>query len=163
MHKLLMIIALFMGAILVSTGPVGADGGPPKDFVAGGGQHLADGIGPQVNAFHVSAHATSSKTPAAAKGSFHFKNTGVPFASSGIKAKVTCLYVVGNQAFVTGTMTTPATGDPVLMHVVDNEDGPDLVRVSFKGAIYPIGEGCYAPFLPPVEVTSGNVVVNDAP
>lgn len=148
----------------------------PRDFVAGGGQHLADGVGPTANVFSVSAHSVPGPA-GAARGSVTLKV--LDGGSQPIRASVTCMWMTtdwygNNAALITGTITRPAAqaGKPLVVEVVDRGnpvDGasPDLVRFSWTNGIHPAEwyggpAGCYFPLLPPVPLTAGNVVVNDA-
>ncbi len=158
MHVLALVVGAVVSTLTLTAGIASAQ--PPQDFVTGAGNH-AGGV-----QFTVSAH----RGPAGqgAMGTFSFKIAG----QERVRAEVTCLIVVGNQAIVTGTYTDPQTGTAqiVVMHVVDNgEPGtsatPDLLRFSFaNGGIVPDPQhpGCFLPVLPPVPVTQGNIVVHDA-
>jgi hypothetical protein len=135
--------------------------GPPKDFVTGGGHHsfLPDAQ------FTISAH--SGPLGEDPKGHMSFKEEGQPR----VRSNVTCLTIVGNQAFATGVIERPAAaaGQLMVMHAVDSGErggiAPDLLRFSFVPFIVPHHNrpGCFLPVLPPVPVTQGNIVVNDAP
>jgi|GEM_PF-3740420 len=153
--------ALLASLVVVAAAPAIGANGPKKDFVAGGGQNLAGGVGPAVDVFQISAHNDGS-LPGDAKGSMSFKRTGT---RDGITAKVTCLQVAGNVAQVTGHMTKPGIWGPVGTRVVamfvDIADGPDLLRFA-SGGYWTGTDGCYATSAP-VPVTKGNVVVTDAP
>ena len=149
--------ALFSGVADATHSP---GDGPPNDFVVGGGHHSV----PDTQ-FTLSAH--SGPLGEDAKGHLSFKiDDGPRFI-----ADVTCLIVVGNEAFATGVIRRPASsaGDLVVMHAVDNGNPsdpttPDLLRFSFTGSIFesPTDPGCFLPVLPPVPVTEGNIVVHDA-
>ena len=93
------------------------------------------------------------------------------FSSGLARATVTCLQVSGNDAIVTGRLTQGAFGPGkiVVFEGVDNGDPtqgapPDLQRLSGQDAIYPDSSDttgrCYRPFLLPVSITSGNIVVS---
>ena len=161
------VVACFLVSALVLAGATSAAAqGSPNDFVVGGGQHLAFGTGPGVVAFGISAHSgPGGESP---HGSLTFTNVGE--GTQSLHAKVTCLIVVGNEAFATGVFTHPAAveGQITVLHAVDNgnphSSAPDLIRFSFAGAIVPVPgqEGCFLPVLPPVPVTRGNIVVHDA-
>jgi hypothetical protein len=136
--------------------------GPPQDFVTGGGHHSV----PDTQ-FTISAR--SGPLGEDPQGQFSFKIEDQPR----IRAEVTCLIVVGNEAFATGVMVSPssAEGQLVVMHAVDGGEpapgqaaGPDLLRFSFEGFIVedPQNPGCFLPVLPPVPVTQGNIVVHDS-
>ncbi len=135
----------------------GVAAAPPQDFVTGAGNH-AGGV-----QFTISAHSGAlGENP---KGSLSFKIDG----QARVRAEVTCVIIMGKQAFLTGTFTDQSgMTQLVVMHAVDNgEPGtstvPDLLRFSFAGAIVPVtgSPGCYLPVLPPVPVTQGNIVVHD--
>jgi hypothetical protein len=142
--------------------------GPPMDFVAGGGQHLAFGTGPDVVNFGITAHSgPAGENPTGAMTS-QIAGEGSP----AFHAEVTCLMVAANRAIATGIFTQPesARGQIVVGDFVDNSTSgtADLIRFSFDGFITevtpPSGvEGpCFVPILPPVEVIRGKIVINDA-
>jgi hypothetical protein len=85
-----------------------------------------------------------------------------------IHADVTCLMVSGTDAIATGVITQPrsSAGQIVVLEAVDNGNPqstpPDAIRFSFEGFIDQVSPDCWEPVLPPVDVVSGNVVVNDA-
>jgi hypothetical protein len=155
-----------VSAFLVSGAAGAAADGSPRDFVVGGGQHLAFGTGPGVVAVGISAH--SGPAGEAPHGSLTWTNKGE--GTQSFHAKVICLIVVGNEAFATGVFTHPAAnqGQIVVLDAVDNGNPhsgvPDLIRFSFEGAIEPVpGQpNCFLPLLPPVPVTKGNLLVHDA-
>ena len=102
-------------------------------------------------------------------GSLTFTDTGA--GTQSLHARVTCLIVVGNEAFATGVFTHPAAieGQIVVLDAIDNgnpDDSatPDLIRFSFAGAIDPApGQpDCFLPVLAPVPLTAGNIVVHQA-
>jgi hypothetical protein len=146
----------------------GSTAGPPKDFVAGGGQHLAFGTGPDIVHFGVTAH--SGPVGEDPTGSMTFQIAGSP----ALHADVTCLMVVGNTAIATGIFTQPesVSGQIVVGEFVDNNNPsdprPDQIRFSFAGFIEEVtpppgvSGPCFVPVLPPVDVIRGNIVVNDA-
>lgn len=137
----------------------GEGGGPPNDFVVGGGHHSVP-----ATQFTLSAHSgPSGEDP---KGQVSFKID----EGSRHTADVTCVIIQGNEAIVTAVIRKPASaaGQVIVMHAVDNgnpNEGspPDLLRFSFAGAIFesPDNPGCFLPVLPPVPVTQGNIVVHD--
>ncbi len=148
----------FVGLASASHSP-GEGGGPPKDFVVGGGHHSV----PDTQ-FTLSAH--SGPLGEDPKGQVSFKIDEGPR----YRADVTCVLIQGNQAIVTAVIRKPesAAGQVIVMHAVDNgnpNDGapPDLLRFSFAGAIFesPENPGCFLPVLGPVPVTQGNIVVHD--
>ena len=62
--------------------------------------------------------------------------------------------------------TNPQTGATftVVMEAVDNDPPlPDRLRFSFAPFItaHPTLPGCFVPFLPPVPVTEGQIVIHD--
>jgi hypothetical protein len=159
MKKLILALTLaLLVALAVGTGVANAT--PPNDFAVGGGKHT-DPANPNVAIpFSFSAH--SGPLGEDPKGQIHVaSDVGI------IKAEVTCLIVVGNEAFITGR-SDELPGGIVVTHAVDNgepSDGtPDLLRNSFVEAIVPdpANPGCFLPTLPPVPVTQGNIVVHDA-
>jgi hypothetical protein len=102
-------------------------------------------------------------------GSLTFTDTGA--GTQSLHARVTCLIVVGNEAFATGVFTHPAAieGQIVVLDAIDNgnpDDSatPDLIRFAFAGAIDPApGQpDCFLPVLAPVPLTAGNIVVHQA-
>ena len=125
-----------------------------EPFIAGGGvQNAPFGI----TAHGIGAAATGQLTEA--------------FASGLVRVSVTCLRVSGNDAIVTGIVTHGVFGPGpiVVFEGVDNGGpvhgvSPDLQRLSGQDAIYPDPSDttgrCYQPFLPPVSVKSGNIVVS---
>jgi hypothetical protein len=136
---------------------------PPQDFVTGGGKHvgtLTQGI-------------SALSGPA---GEDPHGNVTITQAGEGLFAhgEVTCLVVIGNQAFITWVVTSTngfgaAEGSLVVTHVVDNGNPgestvPDLIRNSFAGAIVedPTNPGCFFPVFAPVPVEQGNYQVRDA-
>ena len=160
------VASLLVSALVLVAATGAAAQGSPNDFVVGGGQHLAFGTGPGRVAVGISAHSgPSGETP---HGSLTFTNAGE--GTQSFHAKVTCLIVVGNEAFATGVLTHPAAvaGQITVLDAVDNGNPhsgtPDLIRFSFEGAIVPAPgqEGCFLPVLPPVPVTRGNILVHDA-
>jgi hypothetical protein len=134
--------------------------GNGQDKVTGAGHHSV----PDTQ-FTLSAH--SGPLGEDPRGHLSFKIEGQPR----VHADVTCLIVVGTQAFATGVITRPAAaaGQLTVMHAVDagnpNEITPDLLRFSFVPFIVPDANrpGCFLPVLPPVPVTQGNIVIDDAP
>jgi hypothetical protein len=94
------------------------------------------------------------------------------------KLGVTCLIVVGTEAYITSVVTREGSGLPegtiVVTDIVDNDatggvaGAPDMIRHSFAPFIFettpPEGQDgpCFLPVLAPVEVISGNYVVHDA-
>ena len=165
MRRLSVAIALLIAIVLVPAAAGAA--GPPKDFMTGGGQLYTDNspdLGTE--AFQLSAHSTGEFT---AKGKVSFKGVEGLFAGSKMEAEVTCLLVFGNEAFATATITKSdigggwSVGNTIVAHGRDVADGPDEVRFSFAPFIFELADtGCYLPFLQPVPVRAGNVVVNDA-
>ncbi len=162
----LMLLCAVVSAITISGAASAVAQGSPRDFVVGGGQHLAFGTGPGVVAFGISAHSgPAGEDP---HGSLTFTLTGEGMQS--LHAYVTCLIVAGSEAFATGIFTHPASaeGQTVVLDAVDNGNPgsatPDLIRFSFAGAIVPVpGQpDCFLPVLPPVPVTRGNILVHDA-
>jgi hypothetical protein len=159
MKKLILALTLAMlFALAVGIGVANAT--PPNDFAVGGGKHT-DPANPGVAIpFAFSAHSgPQGEDP---KGQIQlFTDEGV------IHAKVTCVIVEGNQAFITA-VSDELPGGIVVTHAVDNgepSDGtPDLLRNSFVEAIFedPERPGCFRPVLEPVPVTQGNIVVQDA-
>jgi hypothetical protein len=166
MRRSVVLLSLMFSTVLPFSGSAAAAGASPNDSVVGGGQHLAFGTGPGVVPFGISAH--SGPAGEDAKGSLTFTVAGE--GTQSLHAKVTCLIVLGNEAFATGVFTHPpsAEGQVVVLHAVDNGNPgqsatPDLIRFSFAGAIVPAQTpGCFLPVLPPVPVTKGNIVVHDA-
>jgi hypothetical protein len=162
MKRLLVALTLaLVVSLVVGIGVVNA--APPNDFAVGGGKHT-DPANPGVAIqFAFSAH--SGPLGEDPKGHVQlFTDDGV------INAKVTCVIVEGNQAFITA-VSDELPGGIVVTHAVDNgepSDGtPDLLRNSFvepAGSIVedPDNPGCFLPTLPPVPVTQGNIVVHDA-
>ena len=153
-RKLAFAVPLVLG---VSGGAAGQGG--PNDQVTGAGHHSV----PDTQ-FTISAH--SGPAGEDARGTLSFKIDGQPR----IHADVRCLTVVGNQAFATAVITRPEAfaGQLVVMHAVDagnlSDVAPDLLRFSFVPFItpQPNNPGCFLPVLPPVPVTQGNIVINDA-
>jgi hypothetical protein len=132
---------------------------PPHDFVVGGGFHaVIPGFTPPIK-FAFSAQSG----PLGEDPHGHVQVFSDPQA----QARVTCLFVAGNRAFIT-TRTDAVPGGILVVDAVDNgEPGgaqPDLLRGSLIGAVVPIQgrPGCYRPLLSPVPVTNGNIVVHDA-
>jgi hypothetical protein len=144
-------------AVGFATHSEGNSPGPRRDFVTGGGVHAAD--------VQFTISARSGPLGEDPKGHISFKIDGEPR----VKAEVTCVVVIGNQAFVTAVGTRPAAneGQIIVMHAVDTgEPGdapPDLLRFAFACGIRPVpGQpGCFQPFKGPVPVTQGNIVVHD--
>ena len=126
--------------------------------------YQALGSSPDVQ-FTIAIHR-DDPTGHAATGKVSFKEPGQPK----VHGDISCLIVVGNEAFATGTISRPgfAAGNIIVMHAVDSGNpsdvAPDLLRFSFEGAIVPApGQpGCYLPILPPVVVTRGNILVHAA-
>jgi hypothetical protein len=156
-----LILALTLALLLALAVGIGvANAAPPNDFAVGGGKHT-DPANPGVAIqFAFSAH--SGPLGEDPKGHVQlFTDEGV------INAKVTCVIVEGNQAFITA-VSDELPGGIVVTHAVDNgepSDGtPDLLRSSFEGFIFedPERPGCFRPVLEPVPVTQGNIVVHDA-
>lgn len=165
MRKLSTLIVLLMGLVLVV--PSSVESSPPMDFMAGGGRVYTDnnpGLGTDV--FQLSAHSTGEHT---AKGKVSFNGVAGLFEGLRMEARVSCLLVFGDDAFATATITRSdigggwSVGNTIVAHGRDVADGPDLIRFSFAPFIFEIGgTGCYLPFLPPIPVVTGNVVVHDA-
>ncbi len=87
--------------------------------------------------------------------------------NGGIQVAVNCLRVVGNQAWISGVITSGSaggvdfTGLPAITRVADvgtsANDAPDLISFSFIGVAAP----CTAqPNLPLLAMTGGQVTVN---
>jgi hypothetical protein len=159
MKKMILALALLL-ALAVGTGVANAT--PPNDFAVGGGKHTDPEHPGVAIPFEFSAH--SGPLGEDPKGQIKVASeVGI------IKAKVTCLIVVGNEAFITGR-SDELPGGIVVTHAVDNgepSDGtPDLLRNSFEPTIFEDpanpGSGCFLPTLAPVPVTQGNIVVHDA-
>src|SRR2546426_510401 len=125
--------ALLLGVLAFAPGARAAGG--PKDFVTVGGQHFSGGTGPDLVAVGVSVHSgPSGENP---KGSFTFTTKGQ--GQHAVHAKVTCLIVVGNEAFATARYTQPksSAGKIVVLDAVDNgnpgrSSTPDMIRFSFN-------------------------------
>lgn len=161
MRRWIALLFMTLFGLVILPGPANAShspgqgNGPPQDFVVGGGHHSS----PDTQ-FTFSAH--SGPLGEDAKGHLNFKLEGEPR----VRADVTCLIVVGNQAFVTAQMRQPG-GGLVVLHAVDNGEPsdatPDLLRFSFASFIRPApgSPGCFLPVLPPAPVTQGNIVVHD--
>jgi hypothetical protein len=161
MKKLILALTLaLLLALAVGTGVANAT--PPNDFAVGGGKHI-DPAHPTVEIkFAFSAH--SGPLGEDPKGHVQlYTDDGV------INAKVTCVIVEGNEAFIT-SVSDELPGGIVVTHAVDNgepSDGQtDLLRNSFAPFIVESTEqpGCFLPTgeLEPVPVTQGNIVVHDA-
>jgi hypothetical protein len=167
-------VALSVTPVLASHDGDGNSNGP-RDFVTGGGKHLGNGVGPEVVRTSVSAHVGPDGD---ARGRI---TTSLQFSDAEnqpAQAQVTCLIVVGNEAFITSVVDREGSGLPdgtvVVTHIVDNDatggipGAPDLIRHSFAPFIVPTipPEGqdgpCFLPVLAPVTVVSGNYVVHDA-
>jgi hypothetical protein len=152
-----------------------ATNNPTLDFAVGGGQHVCF-PGPACVDEGFAAHSgpqgenpqghVSATFPAPA-------DAGPTASPDQVKGPVTCVYVLGNQAFIifvqTKTGSSVPIGTPVLLHVVDNGDPvmgtpPDQIRNSFPGGYFgPFpGPPCGIPFFAPVPLDRGNIVVHDA-
>jgi len=159
MKRLLVALTLALVVPLI-VGMGVANATPPKDFAVGGGKHT-DPANPDV-AIQFAFSARSGPLGEHPKGQIQLF-----FPDGVIHAKVTCVIVEGNQAFITG-VANELPGGIVVTHAVDNggsgDQQPDLLRSSFQGFIFEDSErpGCFRPVLPPVPVTQGNIVVHDA-
>jgi hypothetical protein len=146
------------------------DGG--HDFAVGGGHHLGfvggpcNGSDPLCTMEGFSAHSG----PNGENPQGHISVNGATL----LRGDVVCLQVLGNRAFILAEETR--TGDDIpqgqqfLLDVVDNGNPvngtpPDLIRNSFLGFFTPptLANPCGLPFLPPVPLGSGNIVVHDEP
>lgn len=140
---------------------------PGHDFAVGGGRHLNFGTGPGFTNEGFAAQSGPSGEDPKGHVSFNSSDPG----SGKAQGHVTCLNVVGNEAFI--LWTQEKAGEPVpegtviLLHVVDNgrpSDGvPDLIRNSFDPFIFPATpeRPCGTPVLPPVLLEQGNITVHD--
>jgi hypothetical protein len=139
-----MFLALTLALLFALAVGIGvANAAPPNDFAVGGGKHT-DPANPNV-AIQFAFSAQSGPLGEDPKGQIQ-----LDFDGNKIKAEVTCLIVVGNEAFITG-VSDELPGGIVVTHAVDNgepSDGtPDLLRNSFQGAIVedPANPGCFLP------------------
>src|SRR5215207_6638553 len=147
MKKMILALTLaLLFALAVGTGV--ANAASPNDFAVGGGKHT-DPANPNVAIqFAFSAH--SGPLGEDPKGQIQlFTDEGV------IHAKVTCVIVQGNEAFITG-VSDELPGGIVVTHAVDNgnpgDPQPDLLRNSFQPFIVESTErpGCFLPVMAPV-------------
>ena len=93
-------ITFLAAAALVSI--TGAAGATPKDFVAGAGVYILEGATPDADVpVQFTLSASSGPLGQAVKGHFSGDVPGEPR----VYGQVTCLVVVGNQAFITGVFT----------------------------------------------------------
>jgi hypothetical protein len=156
---LLFALAVGTGVANASHSDQGNSTGPPKDFAVGGGKQI-DPAHPDVD-IQMAFSAHSGPLGEDPKGTIQLF-----FPEGVVHAKVTCVIVEDNQAFITG-VSDELDGGIVVVHAVDNgepSDGtPDLARGSFAPFIVESTEqpGCFLPVLPPVPVTQGNIVVHD--
>jgi hypothetical protein len=145
------------------------------DFAVGGGHHLGFVGGPcndsEPNCGNTGFSAHSGPAGENPQGHISHEVSG----DSGFKLRgdVTCLQVLGNQAFIRAVETRTDDGIPqgeeFFLHVVDNGNPasgppPDLIRISFVGFFTQpsMANPCGLPLLPPVPLGSGNIVVHDA-
>jgi len=142
----------------VATAQHNSPANSPHAFAVGGGFHaLIPGVTPAIKFAFSAESGPDGENPHG-----HVQVFSDPQA----QAKVTCLFVVGNQAFITAR-TDAVPGGILVVHAVDNgEPGgpqPDLLRGSLSGWVVPIEgrPGCYRPLLSPVTVIKGNIVVHD--
>lgn len=161
------------GAASASHGRAPAGHGA-RDFVVGRGNHLANGSGPDVVRTGVVAHIRRNGSVRGRVVSSLKSKTG---DTKPIGGPVSCLIVIGNQAFVTWTVKRPnseiAAGTVIVTHLVDEDaaggipGAPDRIRNSFLDFATqvrpPAGQRgpCYLPVLAPVAVVAGNLVVHD--
>jgi hypothetical protein len=152
-----------------------ATNNPALDFAVGGGQHVCF-PGPACVDEGFAAHSGPNGEDPRGHVSATFPapaDLGPTASPDQVKGPVTCVNVVGNEAFIIFIQTKEdssiAVGTPVLLHVVDNGNPingtpPDLIRNSFPGGyIGPFPEPpCGIPFFPPVPLDRGNIVVHDA-
>jgi|SRR5436190_5164554 len=149
---------------------------PPNDsghdFAVGGGHHLGFVGGPcndsEPNCTNTGFSAHSG--PAGENPQGHISSQS---SSPGgkLRGDVICLGVTGNVAELLAVETRSGDaipqGQQFLLEVVDNGNPvngtpPDLIRGSFDGFFVPLpGPPCAIPFLPPVPLGSGNIVVHD--
>jgi len=147
------------------------DGG--HDFAVGGGHHLGFVGGPcndsEPNCTSTGFSAHSGPAGEDPQGHVSSQSSG---GVGKLRGDVVCLNVVGDQAFIlareTRTDDALPQGEQFFLHVVDNGNPvnrtpPDLIRISFDGFFSPPfpGAPCGIPFLSPVPLGSGNIVVHD--
>jgi hypothetical protein len=175
--------ALFLGLVVALVGPIGVAGAdPPHDFTTGGGTAVTTSSDSTTleEKFAFSAHheGDSSSTTVARNGHYVYHRTATlsdgTIGEFDIKGSVDCLVVSGNQAGFSGPIekskssnNVPAlpVGAQAFFAVADNESigKPDQFSfLGFQDRLPP--QPCFVPepeFFTPI--TSGNILVNDAP
>jgi hypothetical protein len=164
--------ALFLALVVALVGTIGvASAAPPHNFTTGGGKVVTTLIpdSTQVEKFAFSAHAIGSTT-GARNGHFVYEQTLTePAVRLELKGSVACVRVEGNRASFSGLIEKSKTnpnlvGSFASFNVVDNDqppgNGADPDQFLFGGISG--SPTCGIP-LEGNPLTSGNIVVNDAP
>jgi hypothetical protein len=170
--------ALFLALVVALVGTIGvASADPPHDFTTGGGKVVelsADTT--RVDKFAFSAHDEddSDLTTAARNGHYVYQLTVTTPTSTvklDLKGSVDCVLVSGNQAAFSGPIEKSSNEDLVpvgaqaFFAVADNDSTGTPDQFSFLGFqdLLP-PQPCFVPgpeFF--TSITSGNILVNDAP
>jgi hypothetical protein len=177
--------ALFLALVVALVGPIGVAGAdPPHDFTTGGGKVVTTRSDSTTleEKFAFSAHheGDSSSTTVARNGHFVYQQTVTlsdgTIGEFDIKGSVDCVLVSGNQAAFSGpiekskssnNVPAPPVGAQAFFAVADNDSigTPDQFSfLGFQDRLPP--QPCFLPDpdeFPFTPITSGNILVNDAP
>lgn len=154
-----LIIALFVAATFV-VGVASAAGNGPSATGAG---HFSDGGALRTFSFTAIAHADGTVS-----GNAEINNRGIPGTTAGTShIAVDCLQVVGNTAYVSGTVTDSTVaslvGDSAVFGVQDNGEGskspPDLISLAFY--FLPFPQLCQVVHeTPNIQIEGGNIQIH---
>jgi hypothetical protein len=138
---------MLSGAVLAF--PASAAAAPP-DFASGAFKTSILG--------GLKASFTGNGTPLAAQGQIHFDQQIPGSAFAQLKGTVTCVFVHGNSATLTGRLTQGGLGNTFFqLGVTDNGDAPD----GFNIALTPFELGCGFSFDGVLPIEQGNIIVQD--
>ncbi len=154
-----------VAVVLVFVAGAMAAGRATSQFAAGDSQLVAHNVfGLQTLELQHFAFDAKSSPDGTASGAFSYKDIedGAPFTAGG---HVTCLTVIGNDAWVGATIDR--SNDPTVVglggwwHVTDVAGGPDVTTFLGIGSLADTQAFCdtWPPYRHPFDVQHGNVVV----
>jgi hypothetical protein len=162
---------LFVALVVALVGAIGVAGAdPPNDFTSGAGKiERTAGPGTLQEKFSFSAYDEddSPLTQAARNGRFAYQFTSTsPLVEFDIKGSVDCVVVEGNRANFSGPIERSSSdpnleGSHAYFFVVDNDSMGEPDQFTFRGTRFPMP--CDGLGEPAEHITSGNILVSDAP
>ena len=126
----------------------------PQDFTSGAFKTSVFG--------GLKGNFTAHGTPLAAHGQIHFDQQIPGSAFSGLKGEVDCVFVHGNSATLTGTITRGGGGNTFFqIGVTDNGGPPGDPPDAFNVSLTPFELSCAFAFDGVIPIEQGNIVVKD--